>query len=410
MKSIAALALMAAIAYFISPRVEKLIGGAVSTASSGSPAQAATEGDAPPAPFAPPAPAVVGHVVANADLALSREYIGRVEPIQAVLVKPRVSGQIESVHFKEGTMVKEGDVLFTLDSAQHQATVQLRRADLAKAEASLSRAVKYNNRLQSADKRGVSASDADMAASDVQQNKAAVEQAKAALKLAQIDLEFTKITAPISGRIGRAATKGNYVTPSGDPLASIVQIDPIRVSYALPDKNYMDQINEYRSKGDVYETTLALADGAAYPERGERDFEANEMDASTATIKIYLRFKNSGGALVPGSMVRVLTKPVKARVAPVVPQEAILSDSGGDFVYVIDENDVARRRDVNLGAEIGSSREITSGLAAGEKVITRGIQAVRPESPVKPSYPLEGAPKGAADLARESGYDLPAVE
>ena len=403
LKSLAALAIMAALLYAAGP---VLRGTAGSTAQAG-----ASEDGAPPAEFTPPPPSVVGHVVAKADLALSREHIGRVEPIQTVFVKPRVSGQIETVNFKEGSMVKAGDLLFTLDSEQLQATAQIRRADLARAEANLARAIKYNDRMQSADKRGVSASDVDMAESDVRQCRAAVEQAKAALRLSQIELSYAKITAPISGRIGRAgATKGNYVTPSGEALANIVQMDPIRVSYALPDRNYVEQMAAYRSKEEVYNTTLVLADGAGYPERGERDFEANEMDPSTGTIKTYLRFKNGKGLLVPGSMVRVLTKPAKARVAPVVPQEAILSDSGGDFVYVIDETDVARRRDVSLGAEIGSSREITSGLTPGERIITRGIQAVRPESPVRPSYPAEGAQKGAADLARESGYDLPAVK
>ncbi|MDR3075673.1 MAG: efflux RND transporter periplasmic adaptor subunit [Synergistaceae bacterium] len=408
LKSMAALTLLLAIAYLSSSRIENLINGTLGSAAQAKPAQAATQAQAP---AAPPAPSVVGHVVANADLALGREYIGRVEPMQSVLIKPRVSGQIESIHFKEGAMVKEGDLLFTIDSAQYQATVQLRKADLAKAEATLSRAVKYNDRLKSADKRSVSASDVDMAASDVQQNRAAVEQAKATLRLAQIDLGFTKITAPISGRIGRAeATKGNYVTPSGEALASIVQMDPIRVSYALPDKNYMDLIKEFQTSGNVYNTTLILADGTTYQMPGERDFEANSMDAMSGTMTVYLRFKNNNGTLIPGSIVRVATKPAKVHVAPVVPQEALLSDAGGDFVYVIDENDVAHRRAVSLGVEIGTSREIVSGLEPGEKVIMRGLQGVRPETPVKPNYPqTDAASKNPADLARESGFDLPAV-
>jgi RND family efflux transporter MFP subunit len=399
LKSLAALAIMAALLYVAGPSLR---------GPAGSPAQAGAP-DGPPG--TPPAPSVAGHIVRKADLSLGRTYIGRVEPIQTVHVKPRVSGQIESVHFKEGSMVKAGDLLFTLDGEQLQATAQIRRADLARAEANLARAIKYNERMQSADKRGVSASDVDMADSDVRQCRAAVEQAKAALKLAQIDLSYTKITAPISGRIGRAgATKGNYVTSSGDPLANIVQMDPIRVSYALPDRSYVEQMASYRSKEEVYATTLVLADGSDYSERGERDFEENEMDPGTGTIRAYLRFKNGKGALVPGALVRVLTKPVKSRVAAVVPIEALMADAEGDFVYVIGDGDVAHRRGVTLGAEIGTSREIISGLEPGDKIITRGLQGVRPETPVNPSYPRDDASKGAADLARESGYDLPAVE
>jgi len=372
-------------------------------------AQAATQSTG--APPAPPAMAVIGHMVERADLALRREYIGRVEPIQNVLVRPRVSGQIETVHFKEGAMVKEGDVLFTLDSAQHQATVQLRNADLSRAQANLSRAAKFNDRLKAADKRSVSASDLDMAESDVQQSRATVEQARAALRLAQIDLGFTKITAPISGRIGRAeATKGNYVSSAGGHLANIVQMDPIRVSYALPDRSFMDQIEAFQASGDVYNTTLILADGTEYPVTGERDFESNVMDPMTGTLTVYLKFKNEQRTLIPGLMVRVVTKPARERIAPVVPQEAIITDLRGDFVYMIGEGDVAQRRDITLGVEIGTSREIVSGLEPGDKVIVRGIQNVRPGMPVRPNYPQTGsASKSPAELARESGFDLPVV-
>jgi RND family efflux transporter MFP subunit len=314
------------------------------------------------------------------------------------------------VHFKEGAMVKEGDVLFTLDSAQYQATVQLRRADLTSAEAGLSRAVKYFDRLKAADSRSVSASDLDMAESDVRQGHASIEQAKASLRLAQIDLGFTKISAPISGRIGQAeVTKGNYVTPAGGHLASIVQIDPIRVSYALPDRSFMGQIEAFQKPGNVFDATLILADGTEYPMPGQRDFESNVMDPMTATLTVYLRFQNVNGTLVPGSMVRVRTKPSRAHVAPVVPQEAIITDSRGDFVYLIDENDTAQRRDVALGAQVGVSREIVSGLEPGDRVVLRGVQNLRPEMPVRPHFPQADESRTPAQLARESAFDLPAV-
>jgi RND family efflux transporter MFP subunit len=367
--------------------------------------------EAAAAPEAPPAPPVLGHVVVNADLAVGHEYIGKVEPIQTVLLKPRLAGQIESLHFKEGSIVREGDLLFTIDSAQYQATLALRKADLSKANANLSRAVKYNDRLKAADKRSVSASDLEIAASDAQQRRAEVEQAKAALKLAQIDLDFAKIKAPITGRIGRAEiTKGNYVTPSGDALAAIVQTNPIRVSFAVSDRDYMDQIDAFQRPGAVFDSTLVLADGTRYQAKGERDFEDNVMDAMTGTITLRLRFENANGSLIPGSMVRVITKPMKSHVAPIVPQEAVMADAEGDYVYVIGEGDVAQKRGVNLGVEIGTSREVLSGLDAGEKIVTSGLHNVRQGAPVKPSYlSADASSKTPAELARESGYDLPAV-
>jgi RND family efflux transporter MFP subunit len=344
-------------------------------------------------------------------LAIKREYIGSVEPIQTVQLRPRAAGQIMSAHFKEGSVVKEGDLLFTIDRAQYEATEALRRADLSKAQAGLSRASKYNERLKAADKRSVSANDLDMSANDIQQGRAAVAQAKAALKLAEIDLGYTEITAPITGRIGRVnVTKGNFVSAASGPLATIVQTDPIRVSFAMPDREYMEQIKAFQASGaSVYETTLTLADGAQYESRGERDFEDNEMDPSTGTITLHLRFENKKGELMPGSLVKVTARPIKSHIASVVPQEAVMSDAAGDFVYVIDDGDIARRRGVKLGAEIGTAREVISGLDPGEKVIVSGLQNVRPESPVRPSYPSQETSKTPAELARESGYDLPAA-
>jgi RND family efflux transporter MFP subunit len=316
---------------------------------------------------------------------------------------------IETVHFKDGSIVKEGEPLFSIDKRQYQATVSLRKADLSKAQAGLSRAAQYNERMKAADKRSVSASDLDFAANDVLQSKASIEQARAALQLAQIDLDYTKVAAPISGRISKAeATKGNYVTPAGGPLAAIVQINPIRVAFAMPDRDYLEQRETFGASLEaVYDTTLVLADGSVYPHKGERDFEDAAMDEKTGTIMMHLRFSNADGILVPGSMVRVSTKPMKSHVSAVVPQPAIMSDRAGDYVYILDENDVAHRRDVTLGAEIGTTREVLSGLAAGDKIILRGLQNVRPEAPVKPSFLTgEGVSKSPAELAMESGYDL----
>ena len=360
----------------------------------------------------PAKPTVVLEAVENADLAAGREHIGRVESIQTVDLRPEVSGKIAEVHFKEGAMVKAGDLLFTLDSKQFQATVDLRKAELAQAQANHSRATKYHNRLKASDKRSVSASDLEMAESDVLQGKAAVDQAKAALKLAQIDLGYTKIAAPINGQIGKAAfTKGNYVTPASGPLASIVQLNPIRVAFALPDRDYLDQLDAFKaSEGSVYNATIRLSNGEEYPLSGERDFEDNTMDDRTGTIMTRLRFQNDKGALVPGAMVRVLTKPVAERVAPVLSQEAILADNRGDYVYVVDSDNIVRQRRVVLGVEAGSKREVLSGLEPGEQVVVRGLQSIRPDMAVNPVSSGSGRmAKSPAELAMESGRDVQVI-
>ena len=363
-------------------------------------------------PTEPQAPAVVVQLLEQADLAIAREYIGRIEPIQTVSIRPQVAGEIAQVHFTEGSVVKAGDLLFTLDSKQYQATVDLRKADQTKAEANLQHATKYYNRLKASDKRSVSASDLESAENDVNQSKAAVAQAKASLRLAQIDLGYTKITAPITGRIGRAEfTKGNYVTPSGGQLASIVQVDPIRVSFSMPDRDYLEQIEAFKgSSKAVYNATIVLPDGEAYNYSGERDYEDNVMNNRTGTISVTMRFKNDKGLLVPGTMVRVTTKPVETRIATVVPMEAVMADSEGDYVYLVDENDTVQQRRITTGAEVGYMNEVLSGVVPGEKVIIRGLQSVRPNMTVKPSFlKAENEASTPAERAMESGYDLKTV-
>ncbi len=360
---------------------------------------------------APQAPAVVTYTVERAELSIGREYVGRVEPVQTVAIRPQVAGEIATVHFTEGSAVKAGDLLFTLDSQQYQATVELRKADLAKAQANYDYAVKYYNRLKASDARSVSAADMESAENSVNQNKATIAQANASLKLAQIDLGYTKITAPINGQIGRAAfTKGNYVTPAGPELASVVQMDPIRVAFSMPDRDYLGRIDAFKSSAEsVYETSITLPDGRVYPYGGARDFEDNVMDTRTGTITIRLRFQNDKGTLVPGTMVKVMTKPA-SHIATVVPQEAAMGDAQGDFVYVVTSQDVIERRAVAFGEEAGYMSEVLSGLEPGERIVVRGLQAVRPGMTVS-SSPMhaEGEEVTPAEQAMASGYDLKAV-
>jgi RND family efflux transporter MFP subunit len=355
------------------------------------------------------APVVVLRAVESANLAMEREYIGRVEAIQVVTVKPQIAAEITQVHFKEGSQVKVGDLLFSLDDRQFRATVDLRKADLNRAEANYQRALKYYERLKSADKRSVSPSDMEAAESEMKQSRAGVEQAKAALKLAQLDLEHTKIKSPIAGKIGKTEfTKGNYVSPSSLALVDIVQVDPVRVAFALPDKDYLTQLSTFKlsPENPVSETTLRLPDGTVYPFGGERDFENNVMDASTGTIMMRLRFKNDKELLVPGSMVRVAVKPLQSHVSPVVPQEAILSDNEGDYVYIVGDDKIAKMRRILTRSEFGNMKEVIEGLQAGENIVVQGVQSIRPNLPVNPVESRAGEElQTPANRARESGYD-----
>ena len=312
------------------------------------------------------------------------EYVGRVEAIQTVQVKPQISGEIAKVSFKEGSIVKAGQLLFQIDPAQYQATVALRRAELEKAEATLAEAEKYHKRVMAANDQAVSAADRDTAESSVLQGKAAVSQAKANLRLAEINLGYCRITAPITGKIGIAnLTKGNYVTPSSGALATIVQMDPVRVSYTLPDRDYLDQLELFKKEGSVYKTKLILSNGSELDVPGQRDFEDNTVDQMTGTVMIRLRYTNDSGMLIPGEMVRVFTQPVKSRIVNVIPQTAVMADAEGDYVYVVEADNSVRDVRVKLGREMGTLREVVSGLKDGQNVVVAGLQNLRPGTKVR---------------------------
>ena len=334
------------------------------------------------------------------------EYVGRVESIQSVSVKPQISGEIAKVCFKEGSVVKAGQLLFQIDPKQYEATVQLRKAELQQAEANLVTAEKYYKRVTAASERAVSATDRDTAEGNFLQAKAAVAQAKAALKLAQIDLGYCRITSPITGKIGRALyTKGNYVTPQITELASIVQMDPIRVSYPLPDRDYLDQLSLFKEDGSIYNTSLILSNGEKYNVPGKRDFENNRVDQTTGTIMMRLRFANKEGMLIPGEMVRVFTKPVKSHIVNAVPQTAVMADEQGDYVYVINADNTARQARVTLGREFGELREVTSGVEAGENVAVAGLQRLRPGAKVRIETSADEKP--ADEKAAAQGGEAP---
>ena len=365
------------------------------------------DGSSQPVQQAAAEPVVIVKQVEKFDASsVPSEYVGRVESIQSVSVKPQISGEIAKVCFKEGSVVKAGQLLFQIDPKQYEATVQLRKAELQQAEANLVTAEKYYKRVTAASERAVSATDRDTAEGNFLQAKAAVAQAKAALKLAQIDLGYCRITSPITGKIGRALyTKGNYVTPQITELASIVQMDPIRVSYPLPDRDYLDQLSLFKEDGSIYNTSLILSNGEKYNVPGKRDFENNRVDQTTGTIMMRLRFANKDGMLIPGEMVRVFTNPVKSHIVNAVPQTAVMADEQGDYVYVINADNTARQARVTLGREFGDLREVTSGVEAGENVAVAGLQRLRPGAKVRIETSADEKP--AAEKAAAQGGEAP---
>jgi len=323
-------------------------------------------------------------------------YIGRVEPIQDVELRAQVGGYVKLVHFKEGALVKAGDLLFTIDPEQYDARVAVRKAEIGQAEAALDRARRYLNRLERSDARAITQADLDTARSDVAQGQAAVKQAVANLALAEFDLKHTRIIAPITGRVGRTvANVGDYVSPSLGALVRIVQVDPIRIAFSVTDKDYLKAIENFGTERvqDALRIRYRLPTGTVSDGVGARDFEDNTMSADTATLSVRARFSNKHGLLVPDGYVTVLVDLANAPKSTVVPQEALLTDQAGRFVYVVDDAGVAQRRAVDTGAMADGRMAVRSGVKPGERVVVQGVQKVMPGQPVTLAPVKEAARK-----------------
>ena len=309
-----------------------------------------------------------------------KEYIAHVVPIQAVDLHPQVDGYLTEVYFKEGSRVHKGDLLFTIDPREYQALVDLRSAEFAQAKARMDRAKKYFKRLKSAAERSISQTDLDGATSDLQAAKAAVEMARASLELALIDLGYTRITAPISGRIGQAEIKtGNFVSSATQRLARIVQVNPVRVTFSPADHTYIKLLEEMNSGSESkINARVCLPGGIELEAAGRRDFVNNEMDLETGTIAMWLRFDNPDGFLIPGSYVKLFLGRMDRPRVLLVPQAAIVTDKNGDYVFVVDKNAKVEQRKIKQGEPLKGRVIIESGLEKGETIIVEGVQKVRP--------------------------------
>lgn len=314
------------------------------------------------------------------------EYIAHVEPVQQVDLMAQVEGTIQEVHFREGSRVQAGDLLFTLDSSVYEATLAQREAELEQARATLDRAEKYLTMIQAADNRSVSKSDLDTAEASVAEGRAAVQRAEASVRQAEIDLDYTQIRSPIDGRIGRALiTKGNLVSPSSGSLASVVQIDPIRVVLAMPDSEYLTAFEKYSSEqGYAPLIKVRLANGTVLPAEGEIDFDNNQMNPATGTMDIRLRFPNADRLLVPHAYVTILIEERDVPMSILVPVESVMHNAEGAFVWTVSDENTVTPTPVEPGTVMGARQIIRSGLGEGQRVVLAGMQNLRPGAAVTP--------------------------
>jgi RND family efflux transporter MFP subunit len=375
-------------------------------------------------PGAPPPPKVTIAEVVHRDVTEWDEFTGRLEAVDAVSVRPRVSGYVSAVRFTEGAVVRRGDLLFQIDPRPFQAEVDRLRAERSRSEAVADRAgseLQRAERLRAED--AMSKEEFDRRAAFAREAKAQTAAVDAALAAAELNLEFTRVTAPINGRVGRAiVTEGNLVsTGPGEAtlLTTLMSIDPIHAHFDADEGiflKYADMARQGRranARSSKQRIEMALADEDGFPREGQLDFLDNRLDPATGTIRGRAIFRNPNGDLTPGLFVRLRLPGSNAYSGVLIQDRAVGTDLDKRFVFVVKSDKTIEYRPVTLGPLIDGLRVVRSGLQAGERIVVNGLQRVRPGATVEPDLvAMETRPstlqKTASEKTTEPGREASA--
>jgi membrane fusion protein (multidrug efflux system) len=344
-----------------------------------------------------PPPAVVVEKVKVEQVSNPARFTARVEAIQAVDIRARVTGFLRSVEFRDGQEVKAGDTLFEIEPDQLEASVTSARAQVQRAEATRTSAERTLGRNRDLFARNtVSKAVLDDAQAGFDVAAADVQVAQAALNTAELNLSYASIKAPISGSIGRATfTVGNLVGPDSGSLARIVSLDPVRVAFTLTE-GLLVTVRQQEAGGSTVDPnalklSLRLANGTEYDQPGRIEFVENEVDPQTGTVAARAIFPNPHHVLIPGQFVTLSVEEKNIPSLPVVPQAAVLQDREGRFIYLLGKDNTVSQRRIETGARVGNGWAVTAGLNGGEQVVVQGIQRLVDGMTVQPS---EGQPVG----------------
>jgi len=378
---------------------------------------AACEGEAPPPRQMPP-PQVSAVSVTRHDLPITYEYAGRIGAVKETQVRARVGGILLHRHFTEGALVSEGDVLFELDPASYEAEVARQTALVAQAEAAHRQSINEAKRAEELLRQRVqSAAQRDQAIAIRDANEAALAQAQAALELAKLNFDYSRVTAPISGVTSREAVSEGSLIAVGGLLTTITQSDPAYVNFSYSDgeaHEIQEHLRNMRAQGEEPEhlnVRIRFGDGREYDKLGEIDFTSPTLDALTGTIGVRAIVDNRQGQLVPGQFVRVQVTGLKIYAAMIIPEQALMQDSSGTFVYLVDEQNLIEKRPVTVRRQLenrdwwlDTAREETVpateqmlervqkyGLQDGERVVTQGhfrIQSALAQMPPGARLPV----------------------
>jgi RND family efflux transporter MFP subunit len=371
------------------------------------------QGEAPVVASVPP-PAVSVAAPLQREVVDFDEYTGRIVAVEEVEVRARVRGYLVKINFTEGVEVKEGDILFEIDPRPFQAELDAAKGQVAQWEAKLARAeadVARNERLLP--KGAASQKDLDSAIADRGEARAAIQSSQAAVERAALDVEFAKVTAPISGRVGRASvTKGNLVNASAGEatlLTKIVSYNPIYVYFDIDERALVQYQQAARKRAGGNErlqnvreakipVQIGLAAESGFPHEGVVDFANNQVNSQTGTIQVRGVFANANRSFTPGLFARVRVPVGDQYQAVMVPERAIGTDQGQKYLLAVNDKNVVEYRAVTLGRLHDSLRVIQEGLKPSDLIIVNGIQRARPGLTVTPQR-VEATALGAKTAA-----------
>jgi multidrug efflux system membrane fusion protein len=359
------------------------------------------ESSAPTAPMTMPPPAVSVAQVIEKEISEWDEFTGRLEAVKNVELRPRVSGYIESVQFNEGALVEKGQLLFKIDAQPFRSEVSRLEAQLISAQAQIDLAKRDLGRASSLKQsNAISQELLDNRTTQLTKASADADSVKAALQNAKLNLSYTKVSAPISGRISKAnITEGNYVSQGESILTTLVSTHKMYAYFDVDEQTYMRVSVLSKSSGRAITDKTVLmnvSSGEQYGYRGKIDFVDNQIDTQSGTIRLRAVFENKEELFTPGMFVRLKMQVGHAHTKILIKEEALGTDLNHKFVLVVGADNTAEYRAVELGRRIGALRVIESGLSKGDVIIVKGLQRARPGAGVTPEM-IEMVPKSVIE-------------
>lgn len=357
---------------------------------------------APAAKAAEPAAVMVqAKVPVVADVPVMAEFVGRLAAKENVEVRARVEGYLKERAFTEGSIVKKGELLFVIEPRQYQENLQKAKAELERQNALLAKAKVDLTRFEQLYKqRAVSRDEYDTRLTNQRELSAHADSAKTAVDAAERDLSYTRITAPITGRIGKTYVNVGNLVGKGDNtlLAEISSTDPMYADFSISEREYLEISRSMQASGNKdreYPLTLVLADDSVYPHPGQADMADRALDAKTGTLAVRGIFPNPQGLLKPGQFAKIRALLENRQGAILVPQRALVDVQGSKSVYVVGKDNRIEAKAVTIGGSKDGSFVIDAGLTPTDMVVVEGVSKVRPGATVK----VAAAPDAAAPAA-----------